>query len=516
MQSERNIQRYLGMSVIVQTYGRQRILGVVHAVDDDSVLMTNTQLQNDDVELSWSDWMTPPEECHSAFPETLIPLQSIQTITPFEPIDLSSFGNRHDYRAISEAQVVIVESAHQPICDPVTIEVGSALVSLVATKNGLLDRITRLRRTLSETWGFEVPPIRVRDNVRLGSNEYTIQVSGAVRSRDKLYPDKMWVVGSAIPVEGLKGTVAPDPITHADGLWIDASAQHKAESRGLTVVDASVRLVADIQQTLEASVELLLSVDEVQRLVDLQRSSHPECMFLVQDSVSRAALQGVLRQLLADGIRIHFLHEIVASIARAREESFDRAAIISAVRRDIGHRIVEPHRDDSGVLRCLTIDAALLEVIEDSSEPDEPNYFQFRDALVGRFRTLSFAHEISVVVVPARQRPTISRLLQELSPRLIAVSNAEIPCHVSVQSVVTISAHEIMESMSSNLSTADLAKQNAESQPHAKPTLPLQINTNVGNLSSLRAITKTRTLTQAIERLSTGLKIKQQDTPEDE
>ena len=30
--------------------------------------------------------------------------------------------------------------------------------------------------------------------MRLGSNEYTIQVSGVVRSRDKLYPDKMWVV----------------------------------------------------------------------------------------------------------------------------------------------------------------------------------------------------------------------------------------------------------------------------------------------------------------------------------
>mgnify|MGYP006194973879 CR=1 FL=1 len=69
--------------------------------------------------------------------------------------------------------------------DPIELEVGYALIPLVDESQGgdLLERISLLRKQAALELGILVPPIRIRDDIRLPANEYIIKLRGAEIAR---------------------------------------------------------------------------------------------------------------------------------------------------------------------------------------------------------------------------------------------------------------------------------------------------------------------------------------------
>lgn len=65
--------------------------------------------------------------------------------------------------------------------DALELEVGYGLIRLVDKKQGgdLLDRVTNIRRQIATDMGLIVPPIRIRDNVQLEPNQYSVKLRGA-------------------------------------------------------------------------------------------------------------------------------------------------------------------------------------------------------------------------------------------------------------------------------------------------------------------------------------------------
>src|SRR5205823_1497020 len=79
------------------------------------------------------------------------------------------------------------------VVDPLEVELGYGLVCLADSKQGgdLLDRITAVRRQIATEMGFLVPPIRVRDNVRLRGNQYVIRLRGLEVGGAELHPNHL-------------------------------------------------------------------------------------------------------------------------------------------------------------------------------------------------------------------------------------------------------------------------------------------------------------------------------------
>src|SRR6185436_15078015 len=77
--------------------------------------------------------------------------------------------------------------------DTLELEVGYGLVALVDTTQGgdLLNRISAIRRQLAVELGFILPPVRIRDNMQLGPNEYRIKVKGSTLARGETVPGKL-------------------------------------------------------------------------------------------------------------------------------------------------------------------------------------------------------------------------------------------------------------------------------------------------------------------------------------
>src|SRR6185369_12149115 len=65
--------------------------------------------------------------------------------------------------------------------DPFQIELGYGLVNLADTSKGgdLLERVTGVRRNFAQEMGMLIPPIRLRDNLQLGPNEYRFLLKGS-------------------------------------------------------------------------------------------------------------------------------------------------------------------------------------------------------------------------------------------------------------------------------------------------------------------------------------------------
>ena len=68
--------------------------------------------------------------------------------------------------------------------DPLELEVGYALIPLVDEGQGgdLLVRISLLRKQAAIDLGILIPPIRIRDDIRLPANEYVIKLRGSFAS----------------------------------------------------------------------------------------------------------------------------------------------------------------------------------------------------------------------------------------------------------------------------------------------------------------------------------------------
>ena len=99
--------------------------------------------------------------------------------------------------------------------DPLGVEVGYALISLVDEKQGgtLLSRIRSIRKQIATDSGLVVPPVHVADNLQLGPRTYAILVKGVEVARGELMPDRMLAINPGTATTAVDGIA-----THGAGV----------------------------------------------------------------------------------------------------------------------------------------------------------------------------------------------------------------------------------------------------------------------------------------------------------
>ena len=164
--------------------------------------------------------------------------------------------------------------------DIFAIELGYSVVALADRgKNGdLLDRITGVRKTIARELGLIVPPISVRDNLDLDTNEYRFLLRGKQLARGRLMP-KRWIAMNVAgsPVQ-LRGMPTVEPVFGINAMWIGDEERKSAEINGYSVVDAGSVMITHLSETFESAALHLLSRQDVQSLVDhVKRNIRRSC-----------------------------------------------------------------------------------------------------------------------------------------------------------------------------------------------------------------------------------------------
>jgi flagellar biosynthesis protein FlhA len=149
--------------------------------------------------------------------------------------------------------------------DPLEVEIGYNLIPLVDPEQGgtLLDRITNIRRRSALDMGLIVPPIRIRDNMELEPEVYSILIKGVEVGRGKLQVGKLMAMDSGDVREKITGVEFIEPVFNLNAIWIETDVRDLAESRGYTVVDCPTIIATHLTEIIKRHADEILGREEV-------------------------------------------------------------------------------------------------------------------------------------------------------------------------------------------------------------------------------------------------------------
>jgi flagellar biosynthesis protein FlhA len=340
------------------------------------------------------------------------------------------------------------ETADTPApVDPLSIEIGYALVALADDKQGgtLLNRLRAIRKQIAAETGVIVPPVHVADNLQLGPRTYSILVKGVEVARGDLVPDRLMAINPGTATTPLEGSATREPAFGLPAWWIPTSQREHASAAGYTVVDATTALSTHVSETIRGFLPDLLSRQQTKELLDRLAQTSPK---LVEELVPKIAsvgeIQRVLRQLLRERVPVRDLVTILESIADAAGTSKDPDAITEAVRTALGRTICRQYQTERNELPAISfapaLEAKLMSSIVRTDqgpvlalEPAQAQQLASRiaDALAGALAQ-------PVLLCTPALRPHLWRLFARVLPHIGVVSHSEVPPQLRVATVAVL------------------------------------------------------------------------------
>ena len=97
----------------------------------------------------------------------------------------------------------------------------------------LLERVTGVRRNFAQDMGMLIPPIRLRDNLQLGTNEYRFLLKGNPIAQGQLMPGHWLAMNATNSKITLKGIPTVEPVFQLPATWVTDVERKTAEDRRL-------------------------------------------------------------------------------------------------------------------------------------------------------------------------------------------------------------------------------------------------------------------------------------------
>jgi flagellar biosynthesis protein FlhA len=334
--------------------------------------------------------------------------------------------------------------------DPFQVELGYGLVALADQRRGgdLLERVTSVRRNFAQEMGVIVPPIRLRDNLQLGPNEYRFLLKGNPVAQGELRPGHWLAMNAAKSKLVLKGVPTIEPVFQLPATWITDAERKAAEAGGFTVVDAPSVLVTHLSETVRRRSHEILSRQDVQVLLDNLKQTHPTLVNeLVPAQLTVGQVQRILQNLLAEGISIRNLAGILEKVSDHAPFTKNPDELSEYARRALSQQITRPYQHQSGGLRAITLDPRLEQTIAqgvrqtptDVSLVLEPGLARHITDTLSRFvqQMLAGGHP-PVLLCSPQIRLGFRRFFESAFADLAVIAYSEIPPRVEVQNAATI------------------------------------------------------------------------------
>jgi len=333
--------------------------------------------------------------------------------------------------------------------ETLALEVGYGLLSLVDSDRGgdVPERIKKLRKQLAKELGVIVPPVRVLDNLQLGSGHYAIKLFGITVGQGEVLADRLLAIDSAGVQSFPDGIETREPVFDLPAWWIKEQDKDRAESMGLTVVDPSTVVSTHMAEVLRANSDQLVGRDQVHELLDFVREASPKLVEeLIPDKLSLGELVEVLQALLRERVSIRNLRVILEAVANAVVRTKDPRALAEAARSALSRQITAQLAGDGGSIAAVVLDRKLELNLRSSLTPDgglapEPSTFQQLVSQTADIvkRTTTAARTPCLLVSNDLRRP-LYELLRANLPDVPVVALQEIDRRSELEVVGTVSA----------------------------------------------------------------------------
>jgi flagellar biosynthesis protein FlhA len=327
--------------------------------------------------------------------------------------------------------------------DALRLELGYGLLSLAAGQNSrLTEQIRAMRRAIAAELGMVVPSVRVRDNVQLSSDTYTIRLKEIEIARGQLKPPRLLALVPADGPGGMRGETTTEPVFGLPALWVEESQKEEALARGFTVVDCTDIVVTHLTELLRANAADLLSYAETRRMLEMLPDEQRRLVAdLVPSQTSFGTIQRVLQALLQERVSIRDLPTILEGIQDGTSAGLRSVhQLIGTVRLRLARQLSDSVRAPEGHLPVISLGGAWEQAFAEAliGPPEERQLAMAPSRLqefVGRMAEVvdgvSAAGEMPVIVCSGPVRPHLRDIVARTRPSVPVLAQGEV--HISAR-----------------------------------------------------------------------------------
>jgi flagellar biosynthesis protein FlhA len=336
------------------------------------------------------------------------------------------------------------------LVDPLELEIGYGLIPLVDASQGgdLLDRISQIRRQLATQLGFIIPPVRIRDNMQLPPNDYTIKIRTIEAASGDLMSGSYLAMNPGTVTDTIRGIETIEPAFGLPAIWITESQKDHAEMCGYTVVELPAVLATHITEIIKENAADLLTRQDVQELIDNIKTTHTALIDEVIPSIlPLGEIHRVLQNLISEQVSIRDLPLIIETIGDIGRQNKNTDVLSEYTRNALAPQICERLKSADNIMRVMTLDPNLEAMLEGAlqefdggvklnlSPTDAGTIMESIANAVTEVRT---AGDMPIIVVSPIIRLQIKRLTTGSVPDLTVLSYNEIVSGVELQSITMV------------------------------------------------------------------------------
>ncbi|MDV2885257.1 flagellar biosynthesis protein FlhA [Alkalihalophilus pseudofirmus] len=336
--------------------------------------------------------------------------------------------------------------------DPIEFEFGYGLIPLADANQGgdLLDRVVMIRRQMALELGMIVPVIRIRDNIQLQPNEYTIKIKGNEVAKGDLLLDHYMAMSPGVEDESIVGVETVEPAFGLPALWIGEEMKEQAELSGYTVVDPPSVVSTHLTEVIKRHAHELLGRQETKQLVEHLQETYPALVEEVTpNTLSTGEVQKVLTNLLKENISIRNLPIIFETLADYGQMTKDMDLVTEYVRQSLSRQISRQFTTPGEPLYVITLSGSVEKKVADGVQQTEHGNFlsmdpnvsqQILESAAGEADRLQGMGQVPVILCSPAVRMYVRQLLERYLPHVPVLSYNELEANVEVQSVGVVNA----------------------------------------------------------------------------
>jgi flagellar biosynthesis protein FlhA len=341
-----------------------------------------------------------------------------------------------------------------PLVERLSVSLGYKLVGLVNESSGapLVQRVRGVRQTLSESLGFLLPEIQIRDSLRLKAAQYNIHINGERLDGAELHADRLMAIPSPELYGEIDGILGTDPAYRMQVVWIMPADKARALNLGYQVIDCASVIATHLNKVIREQLPDIFKHDDVEHLMQRLALQAPKLADNLKAQLSYSLQHRVYRQLLQEQVPLRDIVTIASTLLESSETTKDPVLLASDVRYALRRSIVSAIAGERGELSVFILENALentllsaLSIAQQAGPvsldnvPVEPNLLnQLQNTMpVVKEKLRKEGHPPILTVMP-QLRPLLARYARVFSPGLHVLSQNEIPERVEINILGTL------------------------------------------------------------------------------